>query len=148
MRISRREFVAGMAAATAVTLTAGGRPVLAATGQEAFDAGPAADLAEGLTDKFAREHVVLIVRKGNRVYAMTAACPHRGTTLRSGGDFIRCPGHGSRFDLEGTTTRGPAEGQLARHGLSLKGGRLWVDPSKIFLPGDFESEGAFVVIPG
>lgn len=148
MLISRREFVAGMAAVTAVTLTAGGRPVLAATGQRAFDAGPVADLAEGLTDTFAREHVVLIVRKGSRVYAMTAACPHKGTTLRSGGEFIRCPGHGSRFDLEGNTTRGPAEGQLARHGVSIRDGRLWVDPGKIYLPGDFDAEGAFATVGG
>ncbi|MFN4242744.1 MAG: Rieske (2Fe-2S) protein [Tepidisphaerales bacterium] len=147
MSLSRRQLLVS-AAATSVALTVGGRTVVAAFAAQPFDAGVAADFPEGVTDTFARRHTVLIVRQGNTLYAMTAACPHKGTTLRAAGDQIRCPGHGSRFDLEGKATRGPAEGQLNRHSVTLRDGRLIVDPSVIFLPGDFDNPAARVTLPG
>lgn len=147
MSLSRRQLLA-VAATTCVALTVRGRTVVAGLHQQPFDAGVAAELPEGVTDTFARRHTVLIVRRGNTIYALTAACPHKGTTLRAAGDHIRCPGHGSRFDLDGNATRGPAEGQLARHGVSLRDGRLFVDPSVIFLPGQFDNDAARVELPG
>lgn len=54
--------------------------------------------------------IVLLRRKGH-VCALTEVCPHAGGPLSEGtivDDTIRCPWHGSRFDLEsGAAVEGP-----------------------------------------
>lgn len=132
-----------------VSLTAQGRTLVeaAAAEGEAFEAGDVAKIGQGISDKFAESNHVMLVRKGAVIYAMSAVCTHKGITIKVGADKqLRCPGHGSRFDAEGKVTKGPAEGQLARYGVEVKGGKLWVDPGKIFIAGDFEKEGAFVKV--
>lgn len=45
---------------------------------------------------------VLLARVGDAVYAAGARCPHLGADLSKGtleGTVVRCPLHGSRFDL-------------------------------------------------
>jgi nitrite reductase/ring-hydroxylating ferredoxin subunit len=139
--ISRRAFVA---------LTIGGLASCAGGWSLAgeFDAGDAASIPEGYTDTFARDKHVMIVRKGKRVWALSSVCTHQGFTIRVVGEGaearLRCPGHGSRFDSEGNPTGGPARGQLGRHGVRIEGGKLLVNPDKIFLPGEFEQPGSFV----
>jgi nitrite reductase/ring-hydroxylating ferredoxin subunit/uncharacterized membrane protein len=55
---------------------------------------------------------VLLVRRGDRIFALAGRCSHRGGPLHEGeltGDCIQCPWHGSRFRLEdGAVERGPA----------------------------------------
>jgi nitrite reductase/ring-hydroxylating ferredoxin subunit len=90
--------------------------------QTVFDAGPqpwtkaadASELNEG------EPHVatvdgtpVLILREGERVFAIHDRCSHRGCSLAARGevtgDEIECTCHGSRFRLEdGALLRGPA----------------------------------------
>src|SRR5512132_972499 len=46
---------------------------------------------------------VLLVRKGQRIYAIAETCAHLGGPLSEGkleGTSVRCPWHGSRFSLE------------------------------------------------
>jgi len=54
---------------------------------------------------------VVLVRRGNQVYALGEACAHLGAPLSEGkleGDTIVCPWHGSAFTLEdGHAVRGP-----------------------------------------
>jgi len=68
------------------------------------------------TQAKAGDQTLLIVRQGERIYAMHDVCSHAGCNLSDGGtivgskrDQIQCPCHGSRFRLKnGTVARGPA----------------------------------------
>ncbi len=54
---------------------------------------------------------VLLVRKGDRVYALADRCSHRGCSLHEGelnDDTVTCPCHGSTFRLDGNIVKGPA----------------------------------------
>src|SRR5207249_3965708 len=55
---------------------------------------------------------LLLVRRGPRVLALAATCPHRGGPLDEGtfaDDTVTCPWHGSCFELDGGTLRaGPS----------------------------------------
>jgi nitrite reductase/ring-hydroxylating ferredoxin subunit len=48
------------------------------------------------------DHSLLVTRVGGKVCAFSSKCPHLGLSLARGkvdGGTIRCPFHGSRFDL-------------------------------------------------
>lgn len=88
--------------------------------QTAFDDAPKdwtpvldeADLVEGKlvggrTDKLS----VLLLRKGEQLYALDDRCSHRGCSLHEGtlnSDSVTCPCHGSTFRFDGTIVKGPA----------------------------------------
>src|SRR5438093_9439867 len=54
---------------------------------------------------------VLLVKRGDRIFALTETCPHLGGPLSEGklvGDAIQCPWHGSELALEdGHVVNGP-----------------------------------------
>jgi nitrite reductase/ring-hydroxylating ferredoxin subunit/uncharacterized membrane protein len=75
---------------------------------------PAAELPEGMPTKAAIGPTNLVlVRRGDRVYALKATCTHAGGPLAEGtlkGDTITCPWHGSVFRLsDGAVRHGPAQ---------------------------------------
>src|SRR3954451_23778421 len=89
--------------------------------QTVFDPGPtdwtpAADaslLPEGRPRRVVVDETpVLLLREGDRFYAIHDRCSHRGCSLSDGeldGDDIVCACHGSRFDKrDGSVQRGPA----------------------------------------
>jgi nitrite reductase/ring-hydroxylating ferredoxin subunit/uncharacterized membrane protein len=55
---------------------------------------------------------ILLVRRGEQLFALAETCSHLGGPLADGelvGNSVRCPWHGSRFSLEdGTVLDGPA----------------------------------------
>jgi len=72
-----------------------------------------ADLAEGQPTRAEAKGVsILLVRRGDRVFAITETCSHLGGPLSEGtltGDVIQCPWHGSEFSIEdGSVVNGPA----------------------------------------
>jgi nitrite reductase/ring-hydroxylating ferredoxin subunit/uncharacterized membrane protein len=74
---------------------------------------PEADLRENeLRRVDASGTPVLLVRRGNRIYAIAETCAHLGGPLSEGkleGAAVRCPWHGSRFSLEdGRVLEGPS----------------------------------------
>jgi Rieske Fe-S protein len=154
MDSTRRDFLASAATVTACLTCGGSALVPEASAQDkpkpqapTFDAGEIKSLKPGITDTFIKERLIAIVRKEDQVYATSAICTHKACTLRAqGGTELRCGCHGSRFDLEGNATKGPATDALPRYGVTAKDGRLIVDTRKIILPGDFEKEGAFVKV--
>jgi Rieske Fe-S protein len=56
---------------------------------------------------------------------MTLTCTHQGCNIASGGTVsaqgIECGCHGSRFDVNGNVTRGPAESPLQHFAVSVDG---------------------------
>lgn len=94
---------------------------------------PEAELREGELHKVSAGGIdVLLVRRGERVLAISDACTHRGASL-SGGELddgcVTCPAHGSRFDLEdGSVLRGPATGPQPVWETRVAQGRVEVRP--------------------
>jgi len=89
--------------------------------QTVFDPGPtdwtpAADgsvLAEGRPTRVVVDDTpVLLLRRGEQVFAIHDRCSHRGCSLSEGSledDQVVCPCHGSRFDVrDGSVKGGPA----------------------------------------
>ena len=74
-----------------------------------FVAGSPLDFAEGVV-RFNKEKKAFVIGAANGVYAMSAVCTHLGciTRYKSDEKAIACPCHGSRYDLEGNVTHGPA----------------------------------------
>ncbi|HYI12836.1 MAG TPA: Rieske 2Fe-2S domain-containing protein [Thermoanaerobaculia bacterium] len=73
----------------------------------------ASELAENKPTRVTAEGVaVLLVKQGEKIFALTETCSHLGGPLSKGkleGDSIRCPWHGSRFCLtDGHVLDGPA----------------------------------------
>ena len=152
MQFNRREFViiSGAAAAAAwvridpLATTACAAAAPPPTGP--VDVGTAVDYAnDGAFDKFARSNRVMLVRKGDRLYATTATCTHKDCVVKHVQGEIRCPCHGSRFDLDGDVTKGPAKSPLARLAIAQNAaGRIVVDPSQKFGPGQWDDPKCFV----
>ena len=74
---------------------------------------PASELAEGKPTRAMHNGVpILLVRRGERLFAMAETCSHFSGPLSEGklvGDSIECPWHASRFSLEdGSVIHGPA----------------------------------------
>ena len=60
--------------------------------------------------------------------AVSAACPHQGTSVVFQGDANRfyCPNHGSTFTTTGSVTGGPANSGLTQYSTELNGNNLRV----------------------
>lgn len=92
---------------------------------------PAADLIEGepLLGHAGGEPVVL-VRRGDRIFAIAATCSHYGGPLAEGlvvGETLRCPWHHACFSLAtGEALGGPALLPLARWSVTEREGRILV----------------------
>jgi Rieske Fe-S protein len=69
--------------------------------------------------------IVTQPREGEFV-GLSSICSHRGCTVGLDGEQLRCPCHGSTFDLEGRATRGPASEPLARFTVLVEGENLVV----------------------
>ncbi len=98
-----------------------------------FTAGSPLDYPEG-TVRFDRERKAYVVGAAGGVYAMSAVCTHLGCITRYVADesAIACPCHGSRFDVEGNVTHGPAPRPLPWLEVKLDDkGQLVVDTSVI-----------------
>ncbi|MBO0823107.1 MAG: Rieske 2Fe-2S domain-containing protein [Actinobacteria bacterium] len=73
---------------------------------------------------------VVLVRRGDEVYALSATCVHAGGPLAEGSlanGSLRCPWHGSVFRLsDGKALRGPAATAEPAWQVRLKNGRVLV----------------------
>ena len=73
---------------------------------------------------------VLIVHTADAWYAVEAQCSHEGFPLCHGavqGARIKCPLHGSRFDLAtGAALDDPADAPLMTHDVDIRDGRIMV----------------------
>ena len=92
---------------------------------------PLVDLAEDTpTRATANGEDVVLVRRGETVYAMGQTCAHLGGPLSEGsleGDCIVCPWHGSQFRLEdGHVVRGPSAYHQPSYAVRIRNGLVEV----------------------
>jgi nitrite reductase/ring-hydroxylating ferredoxin subunit len=153
--ISRREFVAGAIATVACSVSVRGAYLAPTTESAGFDAGAVADLKDVVTDKFGAAQKFLIIKKDDKIYAVSSVCLHEKGALKAGTDGnIHCSKHKmGEFDATGKPMAGPpmkkhASEYLTRYGVSITDGHLFVDKTKTFATADdFEKDGAFVKVP-
>jgi nitrite reductase/ring-hydroxylating ferredoxin subunit/uncharacterized membrane protein len=77
---------------------------------------------------------VVLVQRDDTVYALSATCVHAGGPLDEGelvdGNCIRCPWHGSTFELDGgAVVRGPAAMDQPSWEVKIEDGRVLVRSS-------------------
>ena len=150
--LNRRQFVAAAASAAAACACAVCPNQLAHAAQARsapVDIGKPADFpADGLWDNWLRQGF-FVARREKRLYAMLAECSHRGGRLaqdRNEKGRLICTKHKGLFDAEGTPTGGPPTDPLVRLGISLKEGRIIVDPSTQFGAAHLDDAGAFISV--
>jgi 3-phenylpropionate/trans-cinnamate dioxygenase ferredoxin subunit len=73
---------------------------------------------------------VVLARVGGRIYAIGGVCTHAETLLEDGdleGTTLRCPGHGSGFDIEtGEAVHSPAHEPVPAFLVKMEKGRVLV----------------------
>jgi len=81
--------------------------------ERVVNAGPVSKYAaDGLYDGF-RDQGFYLVRKGDKLVALSAYCTHRKCKLEAESNrSFNCPCHGSTFDPNGKVTEGPAKHDL------------------------------------
>ena len=135
----RRNFLMGTAAfGVGIGITTAGSvrlmyPRILFEPPSSFDAGRVEDYLPD-TPFFWKEYKTWIVRAGDRLYALSGRCTHLGCTpawLASDAKF-KCPCHGSGFRMTGVNFEGPAPRPLERFKITLVGGKIMVDKSKMF----------------
>ncbi len=114
--ISRRQFLLLTAAALVTgcqTMGDGGGGSTVAHTERVVNAGPVSQYAaDGLYSAF-RDQGFFLVRKGDRLVALSSYCTHRKCKLTTDPDHsFFCPCHGSTFDPDGKVTEGPARRDL------------------------------------
>jgi len=136
--LSRRQLLAG----TGTVL--GSMALTACGGSDDTDTAPNGDTGGGLEDgddanlvdlsevpvggavpatgKDGMPVIVAQPTEGSLV-AFSAVCTHKGCTVAPDGDLLRCPCHGSTYDLAtGDNTGGPAPRPLAEIAVTVSGG--------------------------
>jgi cytochrome b6-f complex iron-sulfur subunit len=72
-----------------------------------FDLGPAGNFPPG-SRTLLPDVPALLLHTQTGFSAISLVCTHLGCTVESKPEGFACPCHGSRFDLQGNVTRGPA----------------------------------------
>ncbi len=94
------------------------------------------ELAENKPQRFeVKGEPVLMVRRGQRVYAVGAVCSHYGAPLEQGtlrDSVIECPWHYSHFSLEdGSVKAGPSTAPLPLYETQIRDGKIWVKVARV-----------------
>jgi Rieske Fe-S protein len=149
--LNRRKFVvAAGAAACACALRGDADQLLAAPPAGGkVDVGTLADYSvDGVSDKFLKAPFkLLVVRSGDRVYALNGICTHKSCVVKVRDNAIKCPCHGSQFSPQGTVNAGPAKAALFRYKIEKNDkGRLMVDKSKQFGEKQWDDPASFVKV--
>lgn len=70
---------------------------------------------------------VAVYRDEQGVYAISRVCTHLGCIVKPTAEGFECPCHGSRYDRDGSVTKGPAPRALEWLAVKEQGGALYVD---------------------
>ena len=96
-----------------------------------FPAAVTDELAPGQMKRLEhRGHCILLANAHGEYLAVENNCSHEDFPLHRGcleGDHIRCPLHGSRFDLRsGRPLEEPAEEPIRTYAVKIEAGQIWV----------------------
>ena len=91
-------------------------------------------------------HGFFLVNEDGRLVAISNRCTHKNAAIDAKGDGFVCPKHKSEFSIHGTVTKGQAKRTLPRYAITVKDGKVTVDPSKSFSEKQFEEKDAFVEV--
>lgn len=95
-----------------------------------FRIGHPNDFALGSARIFEQENVT-VFRDDQGIFAISTLCTHLGCVVQRSEEGFQCPCHGSKFDLNGEVTRGPAPKPLLSYAVAQSaGGALYVDRGK------------------
>lgn len=87
--------------------------------------GPATDVPVGGGKVFQELEVVVTQPTAGQYEGFSAVCTHDGCIVATVSDrTINCPCHGSRFKLDGTVSRGPAERSLTVRRVRIDRGQI------------------------
>lgn len=114
--MNRREFLVTLTvAATAVSTQRSARAAEPKQEETVLDAGPLDSFEQDkVYDQF-RDQGVLLIRRGDEVFALSPICTHKGCKVRPQEDrSFLCKCHKSRFDPDGKVLNGPATTDLLR----------------------------------
>ena len=68
--------------------------------------------------------IILVQPEEGTVVALSAVCTHQQCTVAPDGDELRCPCHGSVYDLTGANVSGPAPSPLAQFDVHVSNGAV------------------------
>ena len=117
-------------AAAGVLAACGGSDTPTAEAPAASDDGTLAQLADipvggAISAKLADgQPIILVQPEKGKVVAMTAVCTHQQCTVAPDGDELKCPCHGSVYDLTGANVSGPAPSPLAQFDVHVSNGAV------------------------
>jgi len=99
--------------------------------QEFIEAGKAGELAPGTMKRAdVRGRRILLANVDGRICAVDDTCTHEEASLSTGvlkGELVKCPLHGSRFNVcTGKALEEPAEESLRTYLVRLEGGRILI----------------------
>ena len=80
----------------------------------------------GVTIRLDKTNILLIRVSDTEVHGFVAICTHEGCPVYYENKQIVCHCHGSRFNLDGQATRGPATKPLKKVPVSIDGARIIV----------------------
>ncbi len=131
-QINRRQFVLGVVSAAGVAGLCSCASIGPVNPPGKVDIGPLSDYAlDGIREKFATSHGIMLVTFGGRLVATSSICTHKGCVIEKEKDSFKCPCHGSRYDRAGIVQEGPARDPLVRYVMWLdSSGHVTVDTSK------------------
>lgn len=145
--LDRRGFLtlaAGLCAACAL-----GDTLLAAPGDaKPVDIGTLDELKSvKISDKYAKSNGFFLVNEDGRLVAISNRCTHKNFAVEIKGDGFNCPKHNSQFSIHGTVVKGQAKSTLPRFAISVKDGKVVVDPTRSFSEKQFDDKAAYVELP-
>ncbi len=83
-----------------------------------FDLGPASNFPSG--SRWIASQIPAVVQHSSDGFtALSLVCTHLGCTVEEAPGGFQCPCHGSRYDMLGSVTRGPAGKALRRLSVEL-----------------------------
>jgi Rieske Fe-S protein len=112
MKLNRRQFLLLTAGMVAGCKAVDGNSTVSQ--ERMVNAGPAGNYTTDGVYKNFRDQGFFIIRRGDKLFALSAICTHRKCKLSAEPDqSFYCPCHGSTFDPTGHVTEGPARRDLS-----------------------------------
>jgi Rieske Fe-S protein len=143
----RRRFLKLAGASTALLASACGTSEDGPSGATGpIAAGNARDVPVG-TLRGVGDQPLVIGRDASGLYAVSTICTHQRCNIRTSGQITAngfdCNCHGSRYDANGSVTRGPATRALDHYQVKLE-----ADGSIIIYAGQVVDKDARIAVPG